>query len=58
VDTLFDKERVFDLSLVDEHINHHFHFVTALGWLALGGCLLLHGVHSQLLARLESRKGL
>ena len=58
VDTFLDKERVFNLGLVNEHIDHHFHLVTSLSWLARSRGLLLHGIHGELLASLESSKGL
>jgi hypothetical protein len=54
VDASLDKERVFNLGLVDKHIDHHLHFVSALGWLTLHSGLLLHGFHRQSLALLES----
>ncbi len=57
VDTFLDKERVFNLGLVNKHIDHHFHLVTSLSGLALDN-LLLHGIHGELLASLESSKGL
>ena len=47
---LCGKERVFDLGLVDEHVDHHLHFVTlALSGLALHDGLPFHGIHGQLL---------
>ena len=55
-DTLFDKERVFDLSLVDEHVDHLFHLVANLR--AGHSRLLLHGFHCQFLRLVEGSKGL
>ena len=51
-DALIDKERVFDLSLIDKHIDHHFHFVAT--WpLSLA---LLHSLHRKLLGLSEGRE--
>ena len=48
--TLHGKERVFDLGLFNEHVDHHLHFVTlALSGTALHFGLLFHGIHGQLL---------
>ena len=56
--TLLDKERVINLSLFHEHVDHHFHFVSASLCSLLHGGLLLDLLHLHGLRGLEGLQGL